>query len=63
VAARLQEAMQRVGQAALAGFSEEDLEKLVCFFQRMECNILTLCKHSLDLNSKKEDNRLHASDV
>ena len=40
-AVRLQEAMQRAGQAALRGFSEDDLEELAGFFQRMERNIVS----------------------
>ena len=62
-AIRLQGVMQRVGQAALEGFSEEELLALANFFQRMERNILGLCQHALKQDSVKEGGGCHASDV
>jgi len=62
-AIRLQELMQRVGKAALAGFSEDELQRLANFFQRMERNILTICQHMPGPESGKEDDGRHAPDV
>ncbi|MCL1855389.1 MAG: MarR family transcriptional regulator [Clostridia bacterium] len=58
----LQGAMQRVGQAALAGFSEEELQNLASFFQRMERNILALCQPALGMDRGKSHDGRHVPD-